>query len=75
MKRPSQNKKVLEHLKKYGSITTLAAYDQYRITRLSARIWDLRNKGYPIDTVYYTVNDRNGDTVRFGRYFLKDELE
>ena len=39
----SQNEKIKKHLKKHGSISTWTAFTRYRITRLSARIWDLRN--------------------------------
>lgn len=43
----SQNEKILRHLKR-KSISTYEAYDKYGITRLSGRIYDLRNQGYQI---------------------------
>lgn len=39
----SQNQQILKHLIKYGEISTWTAFKKYNITRLSARIWDLRN--------------------------------
>ena len=42
MKQPTQNDLVLRHLVRYGSITDAVARDKYGITRLAARIYDLR---------------------------------
>ena len=42
MKQPTQNDLVLRHLVRYGSITDAVARDKYGITRLAARIHDLR---------------------------------
>lgn len=39
----NQVEQVRKHLKKHGRITTWTAFTRYHITRLSARIWDLRN--------------------------------
>ena len=44
----TQYDKVLDHLKKYGTITSWVAIMRYRITRLSAVILLLRNDGYRI---------------------------
>jgi hypothetical protein len=44
----SQNKTVLKHLVKYGSITANEAIRLYSIQRLSARIYDLKDKGVRI---------------------------
>ena len=54
-KQKTQWKVVLEHLKTYGSITSMDAIMDYHITRLAAVIFKLRKLGYEIDTV-----DRNG---------------
>jgi hypothetical protein len=39
----SQNMQIQKHLSKHGEISTWTAFKKYNITRLSARIWDLRN--------------------------------
>ena len=44
----SQNQKVLNHLKTSGAITSMSAFSEYKITRLAARISDLRDAGYSI---------------------------
>jgi hypothetical protein len=41
---------VLEHLKQWGSITSFEAIERYNITRLAARVHDLRKLGHTIET-------------------------
>ena len=66
---PTQEEKILKHLKENGSITTMTAFRRYGITRLSGRIYDLREQGYEIDMVWET--SPNG--ARYGRYILREE--
>lgn len=61
----SQNKIILGHLQRHGSITSLEAFKKYEITRISARIYDLRKKGYDIQLLWET-NPNTG--TRYGRY-------
>lgn len=48
MNAASQNKKVLQHLKRIGAITHRQASKLYGIDRLSARIYDLKQAGWEI---------------------------
>lgn len=41
----SQCKRILEHLRNGHTITQAEAYDLYRCFRLSARIYDLKERG------------------------------
>lgn len=66
----TQNEAVLMHLKNGGSITTLQAIEEYGITRLSARIHDLRAKGYRIGSKIETVTNRYGKSVSVSKYYL-----
>ena len=59
---------VLKHIIKCGGITALEASDEYDITRLSARIYDLRKLGIPIENT--RQKSKNGK--RFVRYILGD---
>lgn len=43
---------ILRHIQRYGSITTLEAYDLYNITTCGQRCTDLRKKGWPIDSAW-----------------------
>lgn len=63
--------KVLEHLKQYGSITSLEAIEKYSATRLSAIIYNLRKKGYDIETKDIDFTDRFGTKSHYGKYVLK----
>lgn len=59
---------ILQHIIKCGGITALEASDEYDITRLSARIYDLRKLGIPIENT--RQKSKNGK--RFVRYILGD---
>lgn len=49
--RETQGQKVLNYMKKHrDGITSMKAFWRFGITRLSARIFELRNKGYNICT-------------------------
>ena len=67
----TQRQKILRHLQVYGKITTREAFINYGITRLSARIWDLRHKeGILISgTMKQSVN-RFGEPVHYMEYKL-----
>lgn len=67
----TQNEKVLNHMKQFGSITSMDAFMRYHITRLSARIWDLRAAGHVIDTDDVTISV-DGHPCTFARYTLKE---
>lgn len=63
---------VLDHLKKYGTITSLEAIDNYGATRLSAIIFNLRKEGYEIETVDLPFTDRYGAKSHYGKYVLNN---
>lgn len=70
-KRVTQEQIVLNHLRKYGSITSMDAFSKYQITRLSSAIHILRHKhGYKISMTYET-SKKYGKP--YGRYFLIEE--
>ena len=71
-KKTSKKEKVLEHLKKNGSITSLEAIDLYGATRLCAIIFNLRKEGYNIDTLDLAFVDRYGTKSHFGKYVLNN---
>lgn len=69
-KKTNKTEKVLEHLEKYGHITSLEAIEKYGATRLSAIIFTLRKRGYDIDTVDLPFTDRFGTKSHYGKYIL-----
>ena len=54
----TQENQILNHLKKHKFITSWEAIQEYRITRLSARIYELRKKGFNIITKNVTENGK-----------------
>lgn len=67
------NERVLNYIKKYGSITQKQATDYLGLSRLSARIWDLRQQGKQILTEYITVKNRYGIKIKVARYRFAEE--
>ncbi len=67
----NQMAKIREHLTKHGSITSWKAIELYGCTRLSAKIFDLRNKGWIIDTQMIEVKNRFGDKNEIAKYILR----
>lgn len=70
MSKINKTKKVLEHLKEHGNITSLEAIELFGATRLSAIIFNLRKQGYSIETTYVPFKDRYGVETKFGKYIL-----
>lgn len=70
----TQNEMVLKYLEKNGSITTYECYSQLYVTRLSARIFDLKKKyGLEFEEQWVTKKNRYGKTCSFKKYILKDK--
>lgn len=57
----TQCEKVLEYMKANGSITTFECFEKLHITRLSARIKDLRDQGVAIVKRRVHKNDTHFD--------------
>lgn len=66
----TQTEKVLRHLEKFGSITSWDAIMEYGITRLSAKIYELRKNGYIITSERQSAKNRFGENVNFAVYRL-----
>lgn len=67
---------VLEHLKKYGTITSLEAITLYSETRLAAIIFNLRNKfGCDVETHMESDTDKYGNSVNYARYIYHGKTE
>ena len=70
-KRVTKQQKVLEHLQRYGNITSMQAIELYGATRLAAIIFNLRKKGHDIETLSEKMVDRYGEPDNYGRYIYK----
>lgn len=69
----TQRLRIMKHLQKYGSITSLEALREYGIMRLSARIRELRERGEKIERSMCSGQNKFGETIHFAEYRLKAE--
>lgn len=67
----TQCEQIINHITTRGSITSKEAFELYGITRLSGRIFDLRQRGYDIETDPKTGKTRLGKKSRYGSYRIK----
>lgn len=67
-RRLTQEERVLNHLRDFGSITSMQAFRLYDMTRLSAVIFNLREDGYDIPMTWEV--SKSGK--RYGRYFMRE---
>ena len=61
---------VKKHLIKSKTITSWEAIIQYKATRLSAIIFNLRKSGWDITTKNITTKDKDGNSTTFAKYVL-----
>ena len=71
----TQNRMILQHLESGKPITPMDALNLYGCFRLSARIFDLRERGVEITTGKRYVTDRNGKKKIVAEYWLKGAVE
>lgn len=69
----TQVERIIDYMKRNGSITQIDAYNEIGCTRLPARISDIKAMGVGIDKVMETRENRFGEKVSFARYSLKKE--
>lgn len=75
MERPNkitQCDRILQFIREFGYITSWQAYQELGVTQLSARITNLKEKGYRFTTKTIKTKNRYGDNVRFYEYRLID---
>lgn len=63
----TQVERIKEHIAAHGSITPMDGFEM-GITRLAARVNDMRRAGIPVITETVESVNRYGDKVRFARY-------
>ena len=63
--------RILKHFKSGNSLTSKEAFELFGITRLAARIKDLRDMGYDIRTSMEESENRYGEVTRYARYLYK----
>jgi len=66
----TQKEMVYRHMQEFGSITSIEAFSAYGITRLAARVNELRKDGIEIESNNETHKNRYGGVVTYSRYRL-----
>jgi hypothetical protein len=69
----NQEQKIINYVERFGSITTLDAFRDLAITRLSARIFNIKKLGYKVLSVREKSKNRFGEDVNYSRYFIEKE--
>lgn len=70
-RQPTQCDYIVRYMREVGSITTFEAFVELGITRLGARISEMRKNGWKIKGVPETSKNRFGKSVSYMRYFLE----
>lgn len=70
-----QVQRVLDYIEQFGSITSLDAFKDLGITRLSAVIFDLRKQGYNVCSNTEVQLNRYGEKAHFSRYYIPKERQ
>ena len=73
MAKRTQADRVLAYIQTFGSITSLEAFRDLGVTRLSARIYELRARNINIDSTSVTSKNRYGENCTYAKYYLRKE--
>ena len=69
-KKPTQCDRIIDYIKRYGSITSWQAYADLGITQLGARIYNLKERGYVFETKRINTKNRLGEKTHYDEYRL-----
>lgn len=67
----TKTQKVLDYLQSGKSITSWDAIQKFHATRLSAIIFNLKKKGYPIASSLEYDIDKDGNPVKYSVYWME----
>lgn len=71
----SQKQMVLDYITEFGSITPIDAFRDLGVTRLAAKIFELKKDGHDIEKAIETGKNSFGNRTRYARYsFGKGEI-
>lgn len=73
MENHTQKTAILEYLLKGNRLTSMKAFKLFGVTRLSARIFDLKDEGFPICKEMKTEKNRYGEKTTFAEYWIADD--
>ena len=70
--KPTQNQRILEYMRDFGSITQIDALKDLGVMRLASKISDLRKQGFSIISKREPVKNRYGETCHIKRYSIEE---
>jgi len=68
----NQHDRIIEYIKRNGSISTMEASQHLGIAYLTTRISEMRSDGVNITDYWAEEKNRYGDMTRFKRYTLEE---
>lgn len=68
----TQYESILKYINDFGSIAPMEAFERYGITRLAARISDLKAHGEKIERESVEVKNRYGEYTHVTKYSLEE---
>lgn len=69
----NQKERIIQYINDFGSITTKEAFNDLGVSRLSARIADLKDEGYEFTDEWESSKNRYGETVTYKRFSFRKE--
>ena len=69
----TQCERIVEYMRRFGSISTLEAFNDLGVARLASRIHDLKSQGYVITSETKTAKNRFGENTSFKGYKLLED--
>lgn len=67
----TQAKRVLDYLESGNTITTLNAFNELGITRLAARIYELKEEGHDVKSKRIKVTNRYDEQCSVSEYYME----
>ena len=69
----TQAERVLDYLESGNTITTLNAFTELGITRLAARIYELKEEGHDVKSKRIKVTNRYDEQCSVSEYYMESD--
>ena len=73
MKKPTQKQLILDYIDRFGSITPIQAFADLGITRLAARVSDLKEAGVDVRTEMVSARNIFGKQIKYAKYSIGEK--
>lgn len=69
----TQCERIVDYIKKFGSITPFQAFADLGITKLATRVSEMKRKGIQFEQELITTKNRYGENCQFMKYSMTQE--